>query len=39
VSNILPVAGAVLKASAIAFMIGNLIAIGLETDLKAALRP
>ena len=38
-SDILPIAEAVLKASAIAFMIGNLLAIGLETDLKAALAP
>ena len=38
-SDILPIAEAVLKVSAIAFMIGNLLAIGLETDLKAALAP
>ena len=38
-SDILPIAEAVLKASAIAFMISNLLAIGLETDLKAALAP
>jgi BASS family bile acid:Na+ symporter len=39
VSAILPIAEAVLKASVIAFMIGNLLAIGLETDVKAALAP
>jgi predicted Na+-dependent transporter len=39
VSDVLPIAEAVLKVSAIAFMIGNLLAIGLETDLKAALAP
>ena len=38
-SDVLPIAEAVLKVSAIAFMIGNLLAIGLETDLKAALAP
>ena len=38
-SAILPIAEAVLKASVIAFMIGNLLAIGLETDVKAALAP
>ena len=38
-SNILPIAEAVLKVSVIAFMIGNLLAVGLETDLKAALAP
>jgi predicted Na+-dependent transporter len=39
VSDVLPIAEAVLKVSAIAFMIGNLLAIGLEIDLKAALAP
>jgi hypothetical protein len=39
VSDILPIAEAVLKVSVIAFMIGNLLAIALETDLKAALAP
>jgi len=39
VSDILSIAEALLKASAIAFMLGNLLAIGLEADLKAALTP
>ena len=38
-SDILQIADAVLKVSVIAFMAGNLLAIGLETDLKAALAP
>ena len=38
-SDILQIAGAVLKVSVVAFMVGNLLAIGLETDLKAALAP
>ena len=39
VSDILSIAEAVLKVSVIAFMIGNLLAVGLETDLRAALAP
>ena len=38
-SDILSIAEAVLKVSVIVFMIGNLLAVGLETDLKAALAP
>src|SRR6478752_222856 len=38
-SEILQIANIVLKASVVAFMVGNLLAIGLETDLKAALTP
>ena len=38
-SDILQIADAVLKVSVVAFMAGNLLAIGLETDLKAALAP
>jgi len=38
-SDALSIAEAVLKASAIAFMLGNLLAVGLEADLKAALTP
>ena len=38
-SDILSIAEALLKASAIAFMLGNLLAVGLEADLKAALTP
>ncbi len=38
-SDILQIAEAVLRASVVAFMVGNLLAIGLETDLKAALTP
>ena len=38
-SEILQIADVVLKVSVVAFMVGNLLAIGLETDLKAALAP
>ena len=38
-SDILEIAGVVLKVSVVVFMAGNLLAIGLETDLKAALAP
>ena len=38
-SDILQIAQAVLKVSVVAFIVGNLLAIGLETDLKAALAP
>ncbi len=38
-SEIQQVADVVLKVSVIAFMVGNLLAVGLETDLKAALAP
>ena len=38
-SQLLQAADAVLKVSVVAFMVGNLLAIGLETDLKAALAP
>ena len=38
-SDILQIADVVLKVSVVAFMVGNLLAIGLETDLKAALAP
>jgi len=39
VSDILSIAEAVLKVSVIVFMIGNLLAVGLETNLRAALAP
>ena len=38
-SDILSIAEAVLKVSVIVFMIGNLLAVGLETNLRAALAP
>ena len=38
-SDILQIADGALKPSVVAFMVGNLLAIGLETDVKAALAP